>query len=150
MMPPAPRTAAAILLGDAALVEGLRAVLRDRLRVSARSNCSSRSPVVQHIAAVEENRRRRRPAGEAVFGARQRVGGVVFDLETLRASRIAGAISSARLSLPEPYFLSASVRPATVPGTPTLRALSRDFFGSGLPAASRNMVGVAAAGAVSR
>ena len=56
------------------------------------------------------------------------------------ASRIAGAISSASESLPEPYFCCASARPATVPGTPTASPLSRDFVGSGLPLASRNMV----------
>ena len=66
------------------------------------------------------------------------------------ARSMAGAIRSASDNLPEPYFACASARPATVPGTPTLRPLSRDFFGSGLPLASRNMVGVAAAGAVSR
>ena len=35
-----------------------------------------------------------------------------------RASAIAGAISSASVNLPEPYFACASASPATVPGTP--------------------------------
>ena len=66
------------------------------------------------------------------------------------ASRMAGAIKSASESLPEPYLRCANTSPATVPGTPTDNPLSRDFAGSGSPLASRNMVGVAAAGAVSR
>ena len=58
----------------------------------------------------------------------------------LPASVIAGAISSASDNLPEPYFSCASARPATVPGTPTDSAESRDFFGSASPFASRNIV----------
>ena len=68
----------------------------------------------------------------------------------LRASSIAGAIRSARVNLPEPYFACASASPATVPGTPTASAESRDFAGSALPFGSRKMSRVIAAGAVSR
>ena len=67
-----------------------------------------------------------------------------------RASAIAGAIKSASVNRPEPYFSAASARPATVPGTPMASAESRDFCGSALPSASRNDVALIACGAVSR
>ena len=56
-----------------------------------------------------------------------------------RASAIAGLSRSASVNLPEPYFSSASASPATVPGTPMPSAESRDFAGSGLPSAPRNI-----------
>ena len=67
-----------------------------------------------------------------------------------RASAIAGAISSASVNLPEPYFACASASPATVPGTPIASAELRDFAGSASPLPSRNTSRVVAAGAVSR
>ena len=63
---------------------------------------------------------------------------------------IAGSSNCASVNRPEPYFSSARLSPATVPGTPTPRAESRDFAGSGLPSAPRKICGVVAAGAVSR
>ena len=67
-----------------------------------------------------------------------------------RASAMAGRSSCASVNLPEPYFCSASVRPATVPGTPMPSAESRDLAGSGLPSGPRNIPRVAARGAASR
>ena len=68
-----------------------------------------------------------------------------------RASAIAGLQQiCASVNLPEPYFSSASVSPATVPGTPMPSAESRDFAMSGLPSAPRKISRVVAAGAVSR
>ena len=61
-----------------------------------------------------------------------------------RASSIAGCSNSASVNLPEPYFSSASARPATVPGTPMPSAESRDFALSGLPSAPRKMSRVVA------
>ena len=58
MMPPALRTASAISLGDAALVEGARAVLRDRLQGVGEIELQQPVAFVQRLAAVEENRRR--------------------------------------------------------------------------------------------
>ena len=49
----------------------------------------------------------------------------------------------ASVNLPEPYFSSASARPATVPGTPMPSAELRDLAVSGLPSAPRNMSRVA-------
>ncbi len=118
--------------------------------VLARSRWTSRSPSLSGLpslknTAVEDGQRLNRLAPQGIESATWPSMG-----KPLSASAMAGAISSASVNRPEPYFRSASASPATVPGTPTASPESRDFFGSGLPAASRNMVLRARAGAVSR
>ena len=63
---------------------------------------------------------------------------------------IAGASKSASVNFPEPYFCSASAKPATVPGTPMPSAESRDLTGSASPASSRKLLVLMAVGAISR
>jgi hypothetical protein len=55
-----------------------------------------------------------------------------------------------RQQLRQREFSRASASPATVPGTPIAKAESRDFAGSALPLASRNVLSLTPCGAVSR
>jgi hypothetical protein len=64
------------------------------------------------------------------------------------ASLIEGASTSARLIVP--YFSSAWISPATVPGTPADARLNRAFSLSTSPSAPMNRSRVAALGAISR
>ena len=57
-----------------------------------------------------------------------------------RASSMAGLRICASVKWPEPYFSSASVNPATVPGTPMPSAELRDLSVSGLPSGAEKAV----------
>ena len=63
---------------------------------------------------------------------------------------LTGAANVAKLKRPEPYLSSASVSPATVPGTPTPRPELSDLAGSASPCGVRKMSRVVASGAASR
>ena len=67
-----------------------------------------------------------------------------------RASAIDGAISSASVNLPEPYFSVRERQPRDRPGHADGKSRSRDFCGSASPCSSRKMSRVVAGGAVSR
>ena len=119
--------------------------------VAARSVCTRVSPSRSEEPSARENifaeagqrdSRREMPGSVSAMSSAM--------TKPSRASSMAGLSRSASVNWPEPYFSSASARPATVPGTPMLSAESRDLAISGLPSAPRNMSRVAAAGAVSR
>ena len=85
-----------------------------------------------------------------LLGAVQSVIAFRHDADERRASLIAGASNCASVNLPDPYFSTASAKPATVPGTPTPRPLDWDLPGAKLPASSRNTLASVSAPAISR
>ena len=136
---------------DRPLVEGARALARDRLeRVGEIALDQAVAGGHRTAVGLEEDFRRRRPARQPRPLVRQRLRPVVGEGDAVARQAIAGAIRSARVKRPEPYLSSAKARPATVPGTPMASAESRDFCGSALPCASRKLLALMPRGAVSR
>ena len=140
------------LFRDRPFVESARPLLGDRRQRRGEIALDQRVAFAQRRAVgARKDLRRRRPARQPPVPVRQRVGDVVGDDEAVarqRDRRLEQICAS--VNLPEPYFSSASAKPATVPGTPMPSAESRDLAVSGLPSAPRKMSRVVAAGAVSR
>ena len=86
---------------------------------------------------MQKNLGRRGPSLQPGLRMRKRIGEIVLDVDAGASQRTAGATSSAIENLPEPYFRRASDRPATVPGTPAARPVSRDFSATASPVSLR-------------
>ena len=99
---------------------------------------------------VEKNRCARMPARNALLRQWQRVGDIVDDVDAVTCECDCRFDQVGKRQLAGTVFFMGEGEAGDSPGTPTDSALSRDFFGSGSPLASRNIVSVAAAGAVSR
>ena len=92
--------------------------------VSARSRCTSVSPRRERLCRPASEKSWPRPASAPAAVARAAASPRRRPRPESRRARaaIAGAISSASVNLPEPYFACASASPATVPGTPIASA----------------------------
>ena len=105
--------------------------LRDRPAPDASPATSVVPSALRKIFAVDGQRASRASS----FGGRSARSSLTG--KPSRASANAGAIRSASVKRPEPYFASAIARPATVPGTPMASAVSRDFARIGIAIAHR-------------